>query len=88
MEKLQQELNIEEDEWESILSIPKTIKQTEIQAFQYKLLFNLLPRNLYLNWIKKVIQIYVMNLMIQHITCLSVVKWSLFGQVLWIGGTK
>jgi hypothetical protein len=33
--------------------IPKTIRQTKVQAFQYKLLFSLLPCNLYLNRIKR-----------------------------------
>jgi hypothetical protein len=53
MEKLQQELGIAEDEWEAILTIPKCITHTKIQVFQYKLLFNLLPCNLYLNRISK-----------------------------------
>jgi hypothetical protein len=53
IEKLQQELKIKEEEWENIFVIPKTIRQTKIQAFQYKLLFSLLPCNLYLNRITK-----------------------------------
>jgi hypothetical protein len=53
MDKLQQELGIEEDEWGTILTIPKNIIHTKIQAFQYKLLFSLLPCNLYINRIKK-----------------------------------
>jgi hypothetical protein len=53
MDKLQQELGIAEDEWETILKMPKCITHTKIQTFQYKLLFNLLPCNLYLNRIQK-----------------------------------
>jgi hypothetical protein len=53
MEKLQQELNIKEEEWEQILKIPSCIQNTKIKAFQYKLLFNLLPCNLYLARIKR-----------------------------------
>jgi hypothetical protein len=53
MVKLQQELHIEEDEWETILTIPSVVLNTKIRAFQYKLLFNLLPCNLYLFRITK-----------------------------------
>jgi hypothetical protein len=53
MIKMQQELKIEEYEWEDILTIPACITSTKIKAFQYKLLFGLLPCNLYLNRIKK-----------------------------------
>ena len=51
--KLEQELKIKEEEWQIIFKIPTTIQNTKIRAFQYKLLFNLLPCNLYLNRIKK-----------------------------------
>jgi hypothetical protein len=47
-EKLQQELQIEKEDWETIFTIPRVIANTKIKAFQYKLLFNLLPCNLYL----------------------------------------
>jgi hypothetical protein len=53
MEKLQQELGIAEDEWEAILTIPKNIIHTKIQAFQYKSLFSLIPCNLYLKRINR-----------------------------------
>jgi hypothetical protein len=53
MEKLQQDLNIKEEEWGTILKIPWCISNTKIRAFQYKLLFNLLPCNLYLQRIKR-----------------------------------
>jgi hypothetical protein len=53
MEKLQQELAIKEEEWEIIFKIPWCISNTKIRAFQYKLLFNLLPCNLYLSRIKR-----------------------------------
>ena len=51
--KLEQELKIKEEEWQIIFKIPNTIQNTKIRAFQYKLLFNLLPCNLYLNRITK-----------------------------------
>jgi hypothetical protein len=53
MVNLQQELQIKEDEWEFIFTIPSVILNTKIRAFQYKLLFNLLPCNQYLARIKK-----------------------------------
>jgi exonuclease III len=51
--KLQFELKIKEEEWPIIYKIPRTIQDTKIRAFQYKLLFSLLPCNLYLHRIKK-----------------------------------
>jgi hypothetical protein len=51
--KLQQELYIKEEEWKIIYKIPSTIRDTKIRAFQYKLLFSLIPCNLYLNRIKR-----------------------------------
>jgi hypothetical protein len=53
MAKLQAELGIAEEEWEDILNIPRCISNTKIRAFQYKLLFGLLPCNLYLNRINR-----------------------------------
>jgi hypothetical protein len=52
-EKLQQELKIEKEEWGIFFMIPKNIRQTKIQVFQYKLLFSLEPCNLYLHRIKR-----------------------------------
>ena len=52
-EKLEQILGINDDEWESIFLIPKTVKNTKIRVFQYKVLFNLIPCNLYLKRISK-----------------------------------
>jgi hypothetical protein len=49
----EQELKIKEEEWPIIFKIPSTIQDTKIKAFQYKLLFNLLPCNLYLKRIKR-----------------------------------
>jgi hypothetical protein len=43
-----QEFNLNSDTWESIFEIPKIIRDTKIRTFQYKLLFNLIPCNLYL----------------------------------------
>ena len=51
--KLQQELKIKTEEWPIIFKIPSTISDTKIRAFQYKLLFSLLPCNLYLSRIKR-----------------------------------
>jgi hypothetical protein len=50
IEKLQQELGIET---ETIFTIPRVIQNTKIRAFQYKLMFSLLPCNLYLWRISK-----------------------------------
>jgi hypothetical protein len=52
-DKLEQELGIREDEWKTIFKIPSCITHTKIRTFQFKLLFNLIPCNLYLNRIKK-----------------------------------
>ena len=74
--KLQQELEIKDEEWAVILKIPSTVHDTKIQAFQYKLLFSLIPCNLYLNRIKRSLKKinvnFVKNLMTLHTTCLSV----------------
>jgi hypothetical protein len=51
--KLEQELGINKEDWESIFLIPKTIRNTKIKTFQYKVLFNLIPCNWYLQKIKK-----------------------------------
>jgi hypothetical protein len=53
MEKLQAELGIAKEEWEDIFMIPACILNTKIRVFQYKLLFGLLPCNLYLNRIQR-----------------------------------
>jgi hypothetical protein len=53
IEKYKHELDIKEDQWENIFTIPKVIRDTKIRAFQYKLLFNLTPCNLYLKRIKR-----------------------------------
>jgi hypothetical protein len=47
------ELNLNEDRWERIFEISKVTRETKIRAFQYKLLFNLTPCNLYLYRIGK-----------------------------------
>jgi hypothetical protein len=51
--KMKMELGIAEQEWEDIFVIPSCITLTKIRAFQYKLLFGLLPCNLYLKRIKR-----------------------------------
>ena len=52
-EKLGQMLDIEESDWENIFLISKTVRNTKLRAFQYKVLFNLIPCNLYLKRIKR-----------------------------------
>jgi hypothetical protein len=47
-DKWNKEFNISNKEWEQIFTIPKIINDTKIRVFQYKLLFNLTPCNLYL----------------------------------------
>jgi hypothetical protein len=42
------EFNIPEDYWENIFEAAKIIRDTKIRTFQYKLIFNLTPCNLYL----------------------------------------
>jgi hypothetical protein len=46
-------LNLTQDQWKEIFCVPAIIRDTKIRTFQYKLLFNLLPCNLYLNRIKR-----------------------------------
>jgi hypothetical protein len=46
--KWTQELNLNKDAWDNIFQVAKVIRDTKIRAFQYKLLFNLTPCNLYL----------------------------------------
>jgi hypothetical protein len=51
--KLRKTLGIKNDEWDEIFLIPKAVRNTKVQSFQYKVLFNLIPCNLYLKRIKK-----------------------------------
>jgi hypothetical protein len=53
IDSIGKKLNIEEDTWKIIFKIPHILKDTKIRTFQYKLLFNLIPCNLYLLRIKK-----------------------------------
>jgi hypothetical protein len=43
------ELDIPEDEWMSIFKTYAGLKDTKLKAFQFKILYNLVPCNLYLN---------------------------------------
>ena len=52
-EKWEYELKIETWKWKNIFSIPMLIRDTKIRTFQYKLIMNLIPCNLYLNRIGK-----------------------------------
>jgi hypothetical protein len=47
-DKWTREFKLDEDSWEQIFEIAKIIRDTKIRTFQYKLLFNLIPCNLYL----------------------------------------
>ena len=47
------EFNLNNNDWQQIFIISKIINDTKIRVFQYKLLFNLIPCNLYLFRIKK-----------------------------------
>jgi hypothetical protein len=47
------DLNLTDEQWKEIFTTPAIIRNTKITAFQYKLLFNLLPCNLYLKRIKR-----------------------------------
>ena len=53
LNKLINEFGIDDTKWGHVFTIPKVICDTKIRAFQYKLLFNLIPCNLYLKRIKK-----------------------------------
>jgi hypothetical protein len=50
---IEEELGITENDWKNVFTIPKVVRSTKIRAFQYKVLYNLIPCNLYLFRIKK-----------------------------------
>jgi hypothetical protein len=52
-DKLQRELGVEEEKCKIVFTMPRVVTNTKIRAFQYKLLYNLIPTNLYLKRIKK-----------------------------------
>jgi hypothetical protein len=47
------ELQLSEEQWKEIFTMPSILRDTKIKTFQYKLLFNLVPCNLYLKRIKR-----------------------------------
>jgi hypothetical protein len=51
--KLSQIYNLQEQDWENVFKAPSVVRETKLQAFQYKILFNLIPCNLYLKRIKR-----------------------------------
>jgi hypothetical protein len=53
IEKMTRDLAVKEDQWKEIFTIPRVIQDTKIRAFQYKVLYKLIPCNLYLKKIKK-----------------------------------
>ena len=55
--KLQREFNLDDEKCKMVFKMPRVITNTKIRAFQYKMLYNLTPTNLYLKKIKKVIWI-------------------------------
>jgi hypothetical protein len=52
-EKIWNKLKLTTSEWKNIFTTPKVIRNTKIRAFQYKLLYNLIPCNAYLKKIKR-----------------------------------
>ena len=52
-DKWNTEFGLNDKDWEQIFLISRVINDTKIRVFQYKLLFNLIPCNLYLFRIKK-----------------------------------
>jgi hypothetical protein len=53
IDKLNSILDLEDNDWEDIFKMPKVVRNSKIRAFQYKILFNLIPCNLYLYRITK-----------------------------------
>jgi hypothetical protein len=53
VDKLQRELNVEEDKCKLVFTMPRVVSNTKIRTFQFKLLYNLIPTNLYLKRIQK-----------------------------------
>jgi hypothetical protein len=51
--QLEKVLNIENNQWTDIFTISKVIQDTKIRSFQYRIIFNLIPCNLYLKRIGK-----------------------------------
>jgi hypothetical protein len=51
--KLQRELGLTEANCKKVFTMPRVVSNTKIRAFQYKLLYNLIPCNLYLKQIKR-----------------------------------
>ena len=51
--KLTQRYHLQAEEWEEVFKMSSVVRDTKLQAFQYKILFNLIPCNLYLNRINK-----------------------------------
>jgi hypothetical protein len=51
--KLQRELNITEENCKKVFKMPRVVSNTKIRAFQYKLLYKLIPCNVYLKQITK-----------------------------------
>jgi hypothetical protein len=51
--KLPTDFGLNEEMCEMVFTIPRVITNTKIRAFQYKLLYNLTPTNLYLKRIKR-----------------------------------
>jgi hypothetical protein len=53
IERMQKELGIKSSQWKEIFTLTKDINHTKMRAFQYRVLFNLIPCNWYLNKIKR-----------------------------------
>ena len=52
-DQMEKTLNIENSQWKEIFLVSKQVQDTKIRTFQYKILFNLIPCNLYLKRITK-----------------------------------
>jgi exonuclease III len=51
--QMEQTLNIQHEQWKQIFTMSAVVKGTKLRAFQYKILFNLIPCNLYLHRIQR-----------------------------------
>jgi hypothetical protein len=51
--QMERTLDITEDQWKEIFMVSKQVQDTKIRTFQYKILYNLIPCNLYLKRIQR-----------------------------------
>jgi hypothetical protein len=53
LDKLQNKYNLDDKQCEEIFTISKSVRNTKLRTFQYKILLNLIPCNLYLSRIER-----------------------------------